>query len=188
MRDDPAVVDLVVRARDGERAAWDAIVERYAALVWGLCRRHGLSPADSDDVGGSVWLLLVEHLPALREPAALPGWLATTTRRVCLQLLRGRGRTLPVDDPELYHGAGPASDEALLVEERRHALRVAFAGLQERCRTLLTLLFEDPPRPYAEISSALGMPVGAIGPNRRRCLERLRRSPALVRLAEAGAS
>jgi hypothetical protein len=39
--------------------------------------------ADADDVGGSVWLRLVEQLGALREPAALPGWIATTTDREC---------------------------------------------------------------------------------------------------------
>ena len=78
MRDDPTVVDLVTRARDGEKSAWDELVERYAPLVFSVCRRYRLAPPDIDDVGQSVWLRLVEHLPGLREPAALPGWIATT--------------------------------------------------------------------------------------------------------------
>jgi RNA polymerase sigma factor (sigma-70 family) len=190
VRDDPAVVELVVRARDGDADAWDAIVQRYAALVWGICRRYGLSRADAEDAGGGVWLLLVEHLPRLREPAALPGWIATTTRRECLRLQGARARTVPVDAPDVLDALGPPApsvDEALLAEERRHALRTAFAELQERCRQLLTLLFADPPPPYQDISAQLGIPVGAIGPNRKRCLDRLRRSPALARLAPVGA-
>ena len=34
------VADLVMRARNGDQRAWDAIVERYASLVWSICRRY----------------------------------------------------------------------------------------------------------------------------------------------------
>jgi RNA polymerase sigma factor (sigma-70 family) len=183
MRDDPVVVDLVVRARRGDKAAWDAIVERYAPLVWAVCRRHRLSGADAEDVGASVWLRLVENLGGLREPAALPGWLATTARRECLQFLSMQNRQIPVEDLDVGPDTGPASDEWLLLEERRDALRQAFAGLQERCQRLLAMLFGEPPTPYAEISATLEMAIGAIGPNRKRCLDRLRRSRALIDLA-----
>src|SRR4051794_30600656 len=72
MPDDPTVTLLVRRARQGDSKAWDELVERYAPLVWSICRRHRLSRTDSEDVGQSVWLRLVEHLSELREPAALP--------------------------------------------------------------------------------------------------------------------
>ena len=88
MRDDPSVIALVARVRDGDQEAWDEIVERYSPLVWSICVRYRLSRQDIDDVGQSVWLLLVEQIGSLREPAALPGWLATTTRRECLRVLR----------------------------------------------------------------------------------------------------
>ena len=92
MRHDPVVIDLVTRARDGDKQAWDALVERYAPLFWSICRRYGLGGADADDVGQSVWLRLLEQLDKIRDPAALPGWLATTTRRECGRMLRpGRG-------------------------------------------------------------------------------------------------
>src|SRR5262249_62021216 len=81
MRDHPTVIALVVRATEGEQTAWDEIVERFAPLVWSICRRFRLSEADTYDVGQNVWLRLVEDLPSLREPAALPGWVAATTRR-----------------------------------------------------------------------------------------------------------
>ena len=82
------------RVRDGDQAAWDELIERYSPLVWSICVRYQLARPDIDDVGQSVWLLLVEQIGRLREPAALPGWLATTTRRECLRILRGHaGRT-----------------------------------------------------------------------------------------------
>ena len=57
----------------------------------------------------------------------------------------------------------------------RHVLRLAaLAGLDERCRTLLGLLFyrAEPP-PYSEIAAALGTSEGSIGPTRARCLKKL---------------
>src|SRR5580700_723821 len=87
MRDDPVITALVARAANGQEQAWDALVERYAPLIWSICRRHRLDGADAADVGQSVWLHLVDHLGSLRDPAALPGWLATTARRECGRVL-----------------------------------------------------------------------------------------------------
>ena len=184
MTGDLAVVDLVERARGGDQTAWDRIVERYAPLVWSLCQRYHLARADADDVGASVWLRLVEKLDTIREPAALPGWLATTTRRECLRLLQAKNRELPVDDNQrLVDDTNPGADDWLLEQERLIALRLAYADLSERCRQLLKLLFADPVTPYDEISAILGMPVGAIGPTRQRCLGKLRASPVLAGMA-----
>lgn len=181
VHDDLSVVDLVERARDGDQTAWDRIVERYAPLVWSLCQRYHLARADADDVGACVWLRLVEKLDTIREPAALPGWLATTTRRECLRLLHAKNRELPVEDNQrLVDDANPAADAWLLEQERLIALRLAYGDLSERCRQLLKLLFADPVTPYDQISAILGMPVGAIGPTRQRCLGKLRASPVLA--------
>src|SRR3989442_6381283 len=70
LRDDPVVIDLVTRARKGDKQAWDALVERYAPLVWSICRRHRLGDAGGQDLGQSVWLHLVEQLGRVRDPAA----------------------------------------------------------------------------------------------------------------------
>ena len=83
MRDDPAVIALVRRAAAGDQVAWYEIIDRYAQLVWSICIRFGLSTEDIDDVGQSVWELLVLSIGSLREPAALPGWLAKTTENEC---------------------------------------------------------------------------------------------------------
>ncbi|MFD0582792.1 RNA polymerase sigma factor [Dactylosporangium darangshiense] len=185
MRDDPTLVALVARARAGEQAAWDALVARYAPLVYGICRRYRLQDADTEDVGAAVWLRLVERLATIREPAAMPGWITTTTRNECLRVLRAHRRTVPAAPDERRPDDDPGFDAWLLAQERAIALREAFAALSQRCRRLLALLFADPPMPYAEISAEIGIAVGAIGPNRQRCLSRLRRDPAMAPLLDA---
>jgi RNA polymerase sigma factor (sigma-70 family) len=185
MRDDPAVVALVVRATAGDQGAWDEIVERYAPLVWTITRRYRLSRHDTEDVGQTVWLLLVEQLGRLREPAALPGWLSTTTSRECLRVVTAARKSerlrSGLDDPEQFVD-DVVIDEELLLAERNAGLRAAFAELPPRCQRLLSMLMSDPPCSYAEIHDALGIPVGSIGPQRARCLERMRRSSALIAL------
>jgi RNA polymerase sigma factor (sigma-70 family) len=185
-RNDPVVTDLVTRARNGDKQAWDALVERYAPLIWSICRRHGLGGADTEDVAQNVWLMLVNRLGTLRDPAALPGWLATTTRRECGRVLRAArgphdaGRA--PDAESIPDEQAVTAEQELLAAERHAALREALAQLPPCCQQLIALLLENPPVPYAEISARLGIPVGSIGPNRRRCLDKLRRHPAIAAL------
>src|SRR5579859_6494435 len=188
MRDDPSVVSLVARAAGGDQSAWNEIVDRYAPLVWAICARFGLSSQDREDVGQSVWLLLVEQLGKLREPAALPGWLATTTHRECLRVVASARKSERLGtglDDALQFVDNTIIDEEILMAERNAALRAAFAELPPRYQQLLAMLAKDPPVSYAEISATLQIPVGSIGPQRARCLDRMRKSPALAALIES---
>jgi RNA polymerase sigma factor (sigma-70 family) len=155
--------------------------------VYTICTRYRLSNHDIEDVGQSVWLLLVEQLGKLREPAALPGWLATTTARECLRVVTATSKaerlSTGLDDSVLFVD-DTVIDEEILVAERNAALRAAFAELPPRCQQLLSMLISDPPHSYTEINAKTGIPVGSIGPQRARCLDRLRRSNALAALGD----
>jgi len=189
MRDDLVVTGLVTSARNGDKQAWEALVERYAPLIWSICRRHRLDGADADDVGQSVWLQLVAHLDKIRDPAALPGWLATTTRRECVRVLRAaRGphaAGYPLDAEAIPDDQSQMAEQQLLAAERDAAFREAFLHLPPCCQRLIAMLIQDPPVPYAEISTTLGIPVSSIGPTRGRCLDKLRRHPAIAELIKA---
>ena len=157
-----SVSDLGTRARSGDRQAWDALVELYAPLIWSICRAHRLGDADANRVGQRVWQHLVQHIDRVRDLAGLARWLATTTRRECLRVPR----------------TGAAEHE-VLAAERQAALREALLAMSPGCRQLITLFIQDPLVPDAQISATLGIPVGDIGPARRRCLDELRHHPAI---------
>jgi RNA polymerase sigma factor (sigma-70 family) len=183
------VTDLVAKARAGDQQAWEALVERYAPLIWSVCRRRGLDEADAKDVGQSVWLQLVDQLDRIRDPAALAGWLATSTRRECGRVLRAAQRRYAAgygqDADTLPDEQTLTAEEELLAAERHAAVREAFADLSPCCQRLITLLAADPAVSYTEIGATLGIRIGSIGPTRRRCLDRLRRHPAIAALADA---
>jgi len=179
MHDDSSTTDLVIRARNGDKRAWDALVERYAPLVWSICRRNRLGGGD-DDVFQTVWLQLVDKLAKIPDPAALPGWLATATQRECSRVrraARGPQALRHVLDVEIIPDAEARMiDHELLIAERHAALLEAFTHLPPKCQQLMGMLIQDPPVPDAQISARLGIPIRSIGPSRSRCLEELRQA------------
>ncbi len=187
-----SVAELVRAARNGDQGSWNDLVDRFLPLVTRLIARFRLYGADAEDVNQTVWLRLVEHLDAIREPNAVPGWIATTTRHECLAVLRRRGKATPVDPlgdstlDRLVEEEDPC--EELVRDERQRALRAGLAELSADRRALLLLMLEDPPPSYAEISRRLKMPVGSIGPTRARALDHLRTTGALQALMAAPAA
>lgn len=174
---------MIRAAEAGDEAAWAAIVDRFAGLVWATARAYRLPPSEAADVSQTTWLRLVENLDRIKDPERLGAWLATTARRECLRHIRLRGREFATGEDALFEA--PSEDHAeqrLITRERNAAFRRAFARISERCQALLRLLAAPEPLSYEEIAAALGMPIGAIGPTRGRCLEQLRRTPELAGL------
>jgi RNA polymerase sigma factor (sigma-70 family) len=161
---------LLVRARDGDGAAWAKLVDRYSALLWSIARSYALNDADSGDVVQTTWLRLVERIDQIAEPAAVGGWLAVTARRESLHVAKRRGRELPGDIPDT---TSPGPERAAMARERLGLVAAAIQTLPRRCRDLLRMFALAPT--YADLAAALDIPVGSIGPTRARCLENLRR-------------
>ncbi|MEV7323327.1 sigma-70 family RNA polymerase sigma factor [Streptomyces sp. NPDC093970] len=174
---------LVQSAVDGDAAAWKALVEGLSPLVWSVVRAHRLSDADGHEVYQTVWFRFAQHLGRIREPDKAGSWLASTARNECLKVIRGLTRLLPTDDPQvLDRVSDDRTPEQSLIDaedradeaERIRLLWQEFEELGERCRQLLRVLMASPPPSYVEVSGALGIAVGSIGPLRQRCLRRLR--------------
>jgi RNA polymerase sigma factor (sigma-70 family) len=183
-----SLIDLVNAAGAGDKEAWNALVDRFLPLVTSVIAKYRLQASDADDVNQTVWLRLVERLGDVRDPRALPGWLAAIARNESLQVIRLRGRASPVDPrwaPWERPDHRPELDNDLIREERAIALREAMGGLAPQRRELLRLLMVDPPMSYDQISVVLGVPRGSIGPTRARILDQLRTHPALQDLASS---
>jgi len=171
-----ATIGIVEAAARGDQAAWNKLVERYSGLLWAVARAHRLNSADAADVVQTCWLRLIDHLARIRKPEGIGAWLATTARRECHCTLRRAHRCQPSDAVDvLAESHVPDVDTRLLEEERDAAIRRAFARLPAGDQALLRVLTADPKPSYQEISAALGMPIGSIGPRRGRALTRLRR-------------
>ena len=171
------VARLVRCATEGDRWAWERLVDQYARLVWAITRDFKLGESDAADVAQVTWLRLLENIRKIENPDRVGSWLAATARNECLRCLAARKKVVLAEDGivlETGSRSEPEIDERLLCVERAQTVRRALSQLPWRWRRMLELLMTDPPASYAEISDQLGLPIGSIGPTRSRSLARLR--------------
>jgi RNA polymerase sigma factor (sigma-70 family) len=177
----PAVSDLVRNAAAGDGSAWNQLVDRFASMVWAVARSFRLNAADASDVSQTTWLRLVQHLDRIEHPERVGAWLAITARREALRVARQSARQMPVGDDiwiDLTAADDVSHDHALIADARARELWGLVTQLPTRCQLILRLLTADPPLSYRDLSQALDMPVGSIGPTRARCLDQLRKIAA----------
>src|SRR4051794_27867762 len=165
--------ELVHRAAEGDQQAWEALVNQYSGLLWSVVRSFRLGEQQSADVVQTTWLRLVENIHLIRDAERLAGWLVVTARHLSIEAVRYAGRVRPFDEDQETPSAEEPPESAVLRFEQQTLVREGLKRLPERDQKLLTLLVASPPVPYEEIGKRLGMPVGSIGPTRRRALRRL---------------
>jgi RNA polymerase sigma factor (sigma-70 family) len=172
-----SVETLVQRAREADPRAWEELVARFNGMIAATGRRYRLTPSDVCELQQTTWLRLVENLHRIEQPERVGGWLATTARRESLRLLQRAAKYRPGAEQMLANIVDthvPDPDAGPIAEERKVVVRAAWEKLRPRCQELLSLLIEEGPMGYKDISKLLDMPVGSIGPTRSRCLEYLR--------------
>jgi len=168
---------LVLACRAGNQHAWRALLVRYQRLIYSVPLRLGLATEQADDIFQQTCLRLYERLPSLRDPKYVRSWLATTAQRLSLDFLTlRRVESLDGTEPAPDPSSSSTLEEDLLRLEEQQRIRLAVERLPDRCRKLVHLLFYDPARPsYVEAARRLDVPVGSIGPVRRRCFDKLRK-------------
>ncbi len=172
---------LVAACLKGEEEAWSALVDKYKNLIYAIALRYGASSSEAADIFQAVWLDAYSELDKLRKTGSVRAWLITVTRNKCYHAMQRKRRIAARmsdagDDLEAYSDLtiDPVAIEDL---ERDQLVRDAVGKLPPRCRELVRLLFyEEPPIPYKEVASRLGLAIGSIGFIRGRCLQKLRRS------------
>lgn len=137
-----ALRELVEHARQGDEAAFAALVRRYQGLVHGTALATLRDGHAAEDVAQETFLALHAGLHRVREPGALPGFLRSTARHLALREVRRRGHdAVPLEDAsEPVDGGEPADQTAVRAEETRGALR-ALARLPRRQREVVVLYY-----------------------------------------------
>ncbi|MCP3991986.1 MAG: sigma-70 family RNA polymerase sigma factor [Actinomycetia bacterium] len=171
---DLTFTELVASALDGDAIAWESLVDRLSRVAWKTISNYRLSAADREDAFASTFYRLYDKLHTVRQPEALPGWIATTARNEVHSMLRSQGRLIPMETLPLRQVTVDEVDERLLDDELTAAVLEAFATLPAKGQALLRALTAVPPLSYETIGRLLDMPVGSIGPMRGSYLRQLR--------------
>lgn len=177
-RDD---ADVIKACRAGDQSAWNELVERYERLIITIPRRAGLTEEQAADVFQEVFLTLFEKLDDIEQPERIRSWMVTTAKFKTWGIVRGqKGFHSPETEEEMELEMANLQDDAkladdLLVElEQQHLIRSAVKKLEERCRTILSMIYlRDVAASYADVAVAIGVGETSISPLRARCLQKL---------------
>jgi len=167
---------LVRRCVSGDEEAWSILIDKYKSLIFSIAIKYQFSSEDANEIFQDVCLTLLEALPELREPRALPAWLIQTTSHRCFHWQREHRRYVGGESEEAHSAPANVIPENMLAEiEREQMLRDALSELAPRCLAIVRLLFfQEPSLPYEQVAKKLNVAAGSIGFIRMRCLKRLR--------------
>ncbi len=175
--------DLLLACRRGEQTAWDELVERFQRLVSTVPRRAGLSEEQAADIFQEVFLTLFQKMDEIEQPDKLRSWLVTTAKFKTWNIIRGEKEFTTgngdsgedeVDILNLIPDDSPLADKKLIELEEQHLVRTALKELEERCRTILSMLYlSDEGASYAEVAKVVKVSETSISPLRARCLKKL---------------
>lgn len=158
---------------DRPPSPFDRLFALEYAKVAAIARRVLGDPSAAEDVAQEVFLDL--HRRFGDDPGAnAPAWLRTAAAHTALNRIR-TDRRRSTREEQYARQPQPVDDPTVAVEaaETGQAIREALARIPKRHATVLALRYSG--LSYAEISSALGIGVNAVGTTLRRAEARLRK-------------
>jgi RNA polymerase sigma factor (sigma-70 family) len=166
--------DLVAMCKTGDDYAWNVLIKRFRRMIYHVCFQHGIGATLADDLFQDVSIKLFEHIGSIRDGAYISNWLYMTTKRECLTWANRLQRDVEFE-PKKHDMAVDVigrleEDETQATRDRE--VQQAVQKLSERDRAVLDAVFIRKIG-YDEVSRSLNMPIGSVGPTRRRACERL---------------
>jgi RNA polymerase sigma factor (sigma-70 family) len=167
---------LFAEYRSGDEARMGELVVLLTPILWHTARAQNLDASTSEDVIQSSWLALVRSADRIADPRAVLQWMIVTTRREAWRVSKSARRVTPqeFEDDDVVAPLDQSPESTAIRGAEGSLLRDHIDRLPARCRELIRVIaFADRPD-YASVATAMGMPIGSIGPTRGRCLAKLR--------------
>lgn len=173
-RDDESLVE---RARQGDVAAYEELVQRYQGIAFRTAYVLSGNAADAEEAAQDGFVKAFRALGRFRRGAPFRPWLLQIVANEARNRRRSAGRrtglALRLASAEPSGGAAPSPEAALVSLERREALLQALGRLREEDRLVIALRFfldlsEE------ETAGALGVRKGTVKSRQSRALARLR--------------
>jgi RNA polymerase sigma-70 factor (ECF subfamily) len=171
---DTTDVGLVERARRGDVAAFDALVERRVSSTLRLASAILGNAHEAEDVTQEAFLSAWRNLPRLRDADRFDAWFGRIVVNACRMSLRRRSRVVVLSVDATEATPDPAAETALSGVAGADALQRAIDRLSVDQRSILALHHLEE-RPVAELAAILGVPTGTAKwrlHEARRALER----------------
>jgi RNA polymerase sigma-70 factor (ECF subfamily) len=162
---------LISAARDGDRAAFGCLYDRYARMVHGILLSR-VPPREVDDLVQEVFLSALRQLHALRDLARFGAWLAAITRNRANDYYRKTGPETTLTEPVSENQAENRTNNHAVEEEAALILAVIRTLPETYREPLILRLVEGMTGP--EIAARTGLTHGSVRVNLYRGMQLLR--------------
>jgi RNA polymerase sigma-70 factor (ECF subfamily) len=182
---------LARKAAQGDTAAFRGLIEATQGVVYRVALRVVRDAADAEDVVQETYVKAWQSLARMRDPEAVVGWICAIARHVATDRVRAkRSRPQAFSDADAARIAverltsdAPGADTLVASRQTREVVQRALDELDEKYRLALVLKDVDG-LSAAEVSEALGIPIGTVESRATRAREKL--AAKLKRLVAGG--
>lgn len=157
---------ILQHCRDGDELAWEMLVRRHQARIFGIAMTYVHDPDEARDLAQEIFLRLYRNLDGCREADRFLPWLVRIARNAAVDHLRRRkarppARDLPVEEAwDLAH-PGPSPEDHSEDASRRRLVSAALARLSVINREII-MLKDMQGLPFEEIAGLLDLPLGTV--------------------------
>jgi RNA polymerase sigma-70 factor (ECF subfamily) len=177
------LVELVLRAQEGDREALGQLMVRYEGAVYAIALRRLNNHAEAEELCQEVFVQAMEKIDQLRQPECFGGWIRSIAKRMAINRAVRRSPLLSSQPDELESCTEERTPLGnVLATEERSQVRAGLKRLRKLDRQTLEAFYVQG-RSLAEMSDAFESPVGTI--KRRLHVARKRLARELAELAPA---
>lgn len=154
--------ELILKARDGDRNAFNELVRVHAQGVMNVIYRMCGDAQIAEDAAQETFIRAWSHLGSFRVDSSLRNWLYRIALNAATDMLRREKHILPNDmDDFSFADPQPGPEGVYLQEERTALVQAAIQSLPDASRAVLVLK-EYEGLSYREIADALDIPIGTV--------------------------
>jgi RNA polymerase sigma-70 factor (ECF subfamily) len=175
---------LLERCCRGDELAWEALVRRFQARVYGIACHYVGNAEDARDAAQEAFIRVYQNLSICPDAAGFLPWLIRITRNICIDHLRRKNarppaQDVPIEDMQSLRAPGGDPSQLFAADARKQMVHSALRHMTALNREMI-LLRDIQGLALEEIASMLQVPLGTVKSRSNRARIELARALALL--------
>ena len=155
---------LLTRCRGGDALAWEALVRRFEARIYGFALHYMRDREEAKDVAQEIFVKMYQGLDGMRDARTYLPWMLRLARNCCIDRIRSRNaRVRELDGAAVSEPVSTdASPEETMIASARRALLYRALDTLTGANREIVVLKDLEQLPLSAISTRLGLPLGTV--------------------------
>ncbi len=164
---------MILQSQKGNQEAFCALMEAHQGRIYALCFKYMQNTHDASDAAQEAILKIYLNISRFRFASAFSTWAYRIAANACVDMLRKRRETVPLEDFGAASSLGNP-DTDVLYAEFKAGLAKAVASLPPKDKSVI-ILRDMEHKSYEDIAEILGVPVGTVKSRLARTRQKLKK-------------